>query len=125
MGAAMGAVIVGLATTPVLSAPPTSGSALAQISLQPVGEGRLSIVADVIAFADIAVHAELKVVRRGAGGDVVSNQARAIELDAGERATIARLDVSLALGDEMTATVVVSSGEDIISTAAVSTGDGL
>lgn len=121
----MGAVMLGLAaTSPALPAPAVPGAALAQITLEPNSSGSVTIVAEAIAFADIVAQAELKVERRGAAGQVVSSQSRTVDLTAGERATIARLDVSLAVGDQLTVSATISDQGTIISTATVSTGPG-
>ncbi len=112
------------AVSPAVSGPAVPGAAFAQISLQPEGEGRVTVLAEIIALADIVAQAELKVVRRGAAGEIVSSQSRTIDMEAGERATIAHLDLSLAIGDELTVTAVVSDGATIISTATVGTGSG-
>lgn len=112
------------ATSPALPAPAVPGAALAQITLEPNSNGSVTIVAEAIAFADIVAQAELKVERRGAAGQVVSSQSRTVDLTAGERATIARLDVSLAVGDQLTVSATISDQGTIISTATVSTGPG-
>ncbi len=117
--------MLGLAAiSPAISDSAVLGAAFAQISLRPSADGSVTVLAEVIAFADIVAQAELKVVRRGAAGEIVSSQSRIIDMEAGERATIAHLNLSLALGDELTVSAVIRNGAAVISTATIGTGSG-
>ena len=110
--------------TPVMSGTAIAGAALAQISLEPEGANGVTVLAEVVAFADLVAEAELKVVRRGAAGEIVSSQTRTVSVHAGDRAVIAKLNLSFAVGDELTISATVSERGTVISTATVSTGTG-
>lgn len=109
------------AASPAIAGPAIPGAAFPQISVTPSGRDGVTILAEVVAVADIAAQAELKVVRRGGTGEAVTSQARDIELLAGERTTIARLGLSMAVGDELTISVVIRDHGTEISTATVRT----
>lgn len=99
-----------------------AGTALAMVQIEAHGTDGIIVLGEVIALVDVAVRAEMKVVRRGRSGNLVTSQSNDLEVAAGDRATVARLNLSFAPGDSLTVSVNLSHNGTVISTAAVTAG---
>lgn len=103
-----------------VGAPPSA--AIVNIALEPVGPDALAIAAEVVAIADVEGMAEVKVIRRGVAGESVSVQSQSFSLSAGETTVVARLTLSFSEEDRLEVEAKLTSGDQIISTATVTSG---
>lgn len=102
------------------AAPP--GAAIISITLEPQGDDAINIVTQVASLADVAGVAEVRVIRGGRAGEAVTTQSKVLTLSAGQLAIVARLTLSVAADDRLEVEAKFSSGDQLISTATVTSG---